>query len=137
MFTKAEALMTRIRGRARHLLVPPSRPPGAAPAEGTASDAAAATRPARTRPAAGRALAVAVAAAAATGSLLAVAGPAAAVSLAETYLGPGIAVEGPGNSLDYYYQTAPGTWHEQQVAAAGTTYSAPSLAQASTTTVIA
>jgi hypothetical protein len=125
MFTTPQALTTRIRGRLRHLLVSPSRLRGAPPAEDTASDATATTRPTRARPADRRALAIAVAVAAVAVSLLAVAGPAAAVSLSGTTNSPVIAVVGPGNSLDYYYQSAPGTWHEQQVAVAGTTFSAP------------
>ena len=136
MFTKPEVLMTRARTRARQLLVSLSHTPSASPAEGTVGNAAADARPARTRPAAAR-LVAAAAALMVPAFLLAVAGPAAAVSLSGTTGLPVIAVEGPGNSLEYYYQSPPGTWHEQQVAAPGWTFSAPSLAQAGTTTVIA
>src|SRR5215472_3122805 len=103
-----------------------SRPSGALRRDETVMKSTGTIRRSRTWPVTGRVLAGAAAAVTVTMSLVAVAGPAAAVSLAEVGNTPEIAVEGPGNSLDFYYQSA-GTWHEQQVAGAGTTYSAPSL----------
>jgi hypothetical protein len=140
MFTKPAALVTRIRAGVRHLLAPPSRSPDVLPAAGTAGNPTAVPRPARSRSAPGRMLAAAAATATVAASLVAVAGPVAAVSLGGVLNLPEIAVEGPGNSLDYYYQSAPGSWQEYQVPGGGpgTTYSAPSLVQVdASTTVIA
>jgi hypothetical protein len=44
MFTKPGVLLIRIHARGRHLLVPPSRPPGASPAAGTAGGSTATIR---------------------------------------------------------------------------------------------
>ena len=139
MFTKPQALLIRHRGRVRRLLVPRSCPPCAPAAEGPVGNSTATTGPARTRPVTGRVLTKAAAAVAVAAFVLAVAGPATAVSLADQQNLPEIAAEGPSNSLDYYYQSVPGVWHEEQVPGGGpgTTYSAPSLAQVGGTTVIA
>jgi hypothetical protein len=53
----------------------------------------------------------------------------------------GIAVEGPGGSLNIYYQNAQTfgttTWNLQRVAASGTTFSAPSLARVGNSAAVA
>src|SRR5690348_11091390 len=94
------------------------------------------THPVLTRSMTGRVLAAAAAALTVTAALVAVAGPAGAVSLTEASNSPVIATQGPNNSLDFSYQSG-GVWHVQQVAGAGTTYSAPSLAQTEWGPVIA
>lgn len=96
-------------------------------AEGTTGTSTGTIRLPRTWPVTGRVLAGAAVAVTATAAVVAVAGPAGAVSLAESGSSSMIAAEGPGNSLDFYYLSA-GTWHAEQVAGPGTTYSAPSLA---------
>ena len=119
MFTKPQALLIRHRGRVRQLLVPRSCPPCAPAAEGPVGNSTATNGPARTRPVTGRVLTKAAAAVAVAAFVLAVAGPATAVSLADQQNLPEIAAEGPSNSLDYYYQSVPGVWHEEQVPGAG------------------
>jgi hypothetical protein len=51
----------------------------------------------------------------------------AAPAVAQVGNGPVIAVQGPANSLDYYYWQTTGVWNGQQVAGGGTTYSAPAV----------
>ena len=64
--------------------------------------------------------------------------PADAVSVVQVGGSSVIAAEGPNHSLDFYYQ-AVGTagWHEEVVAGANTTYSAPSVAKVGNSSVIA
>lgn len=64
--------------------------------------------------------------------------PASAVSVAPAANMSVIASEGPGNSLDFYYQVVGGTiWFSDRVAVQGTTYSAPAVVQIGTQVVIA
>ena len=81
--------------------------------------------------------------AAAAGVLLAAAGlgPAAATtgpSIGESGSSADIAVQGPDNSLKFYWAAnGTTTWHAETVAGAGTTFSAPSVAETSSSVNIA
>ncbi len=71
-------------------------------------------------------------------ALIGSAAPASAAALVAVGHSTVIAVQGPGNSLDFYWQ-AVGTrpWHPEVVAGPGTTYSPPSVAAVGHSTVIA